>query len=306
MKKDSMPMFECIRERDMDLLLMEEWCVNSAFAEFFLKTILPDVDEFTKRTALHSLTDDAYGESDIVLAFRCNGRDIAVLVEDKIDAIPQPEQAKRYQLRAKKMLDSARYDEVHICIVAPQHYLDNDTEQYPNRLSYESIADFLSDGTERGEYKAMVVRLAISQERRHPLPVKNEAVTDFWQNYYEALRSAIPEAEMPRPKNVPINSDWPVIRLPGLTGRMHIVHKMAQGNLDLETGLPESDLQKILLRWNVERMMIAQTGKSFVLRIPVPALDRRESFSPQEPKVNEAFAGIRIFQDCLAKYGLDG
>ena len=35
MEKDSVPMFECIRQRDMDLLLMEEWCVNS---EITLKT----------------------------------------------------------------------------------------------------------------------------------------------------------------------------------------------------------------------------------------------------------------------------
>ena len=45
-------MFECILERDIDLLLMEEWCVNPDFAKFFLKNIssadFDIADEFIK------------------------------------------------------------------------------------------------------------------------------------------------------------------------------------------------------------------------------------------------------------------
>ena len=297
-------MFECVQERDIDLLLMEEWCVNFDFAKFFLKNILSEDFDITDRTAKHSITDNAYGESDIVLTFSSLGQRIAVLVEDKIDAAPQPDQAKRYQLRADKMKSSGQYDKVVICIIAPLHYLENDTEEYPNRISYESLADFLADGTPRGEYKANMLRLGISQERRHPRPVKNDLVTSFWQNYYGSLKKMFSDAIMPYPILVPINSDWPMIRFPEFPRKTHIVHKMAQGNLDLETGLSEASLREILSRWNTECIMVVQTGKSFVLRIPVPQLNRMEDFSLQEEKVHEALAGIQIFRNCLKEYGL--
>ena len=297
-------MFECIQERDIDLLLMEEWCVNTDFAKFFLGKILAADFDISDRTAWHSITDDAYGESDVVLTFHRREQRIAVLVEDKIDAAPQPDQAKRYQLRADKMKSSGQFDQIYICIVAPQHYLENDTEEYPNQISYEILAEYLSNGTPRGEYKANMLRLGILQERRHPKPVKNELVTSFWQNYYDALKAMFSDAVMPYPKLVPINSDWPMIRFPEFPRKTHIVHKMAQGNLDLETGLSQARLREILSRWNAEGIMVVQTGKSFVLRIPVPQLNRLEDFSSQAGKVQEALAGIQTFRNCLREYGL--
>lgn len=91
---------------------MEEWCVNPDFAKFFLKNISSADFDIADRSAWHSITDEAYGESDIVLTFRSSGQSIAVLVEDKIDAAPQPDQAKRYQFRADKMKSSGRFDQI--------------------------------------------------------------------------------------------------------------------------------------------------------------------------------------------------
>ena len=157
MDRNETLMFECILERDIDLLLMEEWCVNPDFAKFFLKNISSADFDIADRSAWHSITDDAYGESDVVLTFHSGEQRIAVLVEDKIDAAPQPDQAKRYQFRADKMKSSGRFDQIYICIVAPEHYLETDTEEYHNRISYETLADFLADGSVRGEYKANII-----------------------------------------------------------------------------------------------------------------------------------------------------
>jgi len=304
-KNNDTLMFECIQERDIDLLLMEEWCVNPKFARFLLQKIMPVDFDIINRTAMHSVTDDVYGENDVVLTFHRKEQRFAILVEDKIDAIPQPDQAKRYQLRAEKMKSSGQYEEVFICIVAPLHYLENDVEKYPNRISYESLADFLANGTPRGEYKANMLHLGISRERRHPKPVKNDFVTQFWQDYYESLKSRFSDAIMTYPDLVPINSDWPMISFPEFSGKMRIVHKMAQGNLDLETGLSEAELRNVLSLWNTESIVVAQTGKSFVLRIPVPQLNRLEEFSDQTEKVMEAFDGIKTFRNCLKTYGLN-
>lgn len=86
--------------------------------------------------------------------------------------------------------------------------------------------------------------------------------------------------------------------------KTRLVHKMAQGNLDLETGLSEANLRSILSSWNKESIMVVQTGKSFVLRIPVPQLNRLEGFSAQMAIVSEVFSGISLFRDCMVEYGL--
>ena len=299
-----MLMFECIQERDIDLLLMEEWCVNPEFAKFFVKNIFSKNIDVEDRTAFHSITDSEHGESDVVLVFNHLKRRVAILVEDKIDAVAQPDQAKRYRLRAEKMKSSEQYDDVFICIVAPQHYLENDTEQYPHCISYECLADFLADGTSRGEYRANILRLGISQERRHPKPMKNDRVTEFWYNYYQMLKEFFPDAIMPKPKIVPSKSDWPMIRFPNFSKKMHIIHKMAQGNLDLETELSKSDLQNTLSKWNKQDIDVVQTGKSFVLRIKILPLDRMQDFYSQISSIDKAFAGIQLFRDCINKYGI--
>ena len=60
MKTNDTLMFECILERDIDLLLMEEWCVNPEFARFFLKKVLSSDIDIVNRAALHSITDDTF------------------------------------------------------------------------------------------------------------------------------------------------------------------------------------------------------------------------------------------------------
>lgn len=133
-----------------------------------------------------------------------------------------------------------------------------------------------------------------------PTPCENY----FLLYNHDALKTRFSDAIMPYPKLVPINSDWPMIRFPEFPRKTHIVHKMAQGNLDLETGLSESRLREILSRWNTEGIMVVQTGKSFVLRIPVSPLNRLEDFSLQTEKVQKVLDGIQTFRNCLKEYDL--
>ena len=97
-------------ERDIDLLILEEFISNPEFASIFLKAVGIS-DAYTIETAIHSKMDAELGESDIVFVLNINGKRHALHIEDKIDAIAMQNQSGRYHDRAKKDIAQGEYDE---------------------------------------------------------------------------------------------------------------------------------------------------------------------------------------------------
>ena len=60
-------------ERDIDLLILEEFISNPEFASIFLKAVGIS-DAYTIETAIHSKMDAELGESDIVFVLNINGK----------------------------------------------------------------------------------------------------------------------------------------------------------------------------------------------------------------------------------------
>lgn len=80
-------------ERDIDILLAEEFTVSPAFAAWFLAhTRFSDAN--AQVLDVYVSRSDSTGESDLVVVFEEIGGDsrFALLIEDKIDAPLQPEQ----------------------------------------------------------------------------------------------------------------------------------------------------------------------------------------------------------------------
>ena len=94
---DEIQTLEAVAERDIDLLLIEELHVDSSFRSWFYGLAWGTSDhDPTFLGAWHSLTHPEHGESDIVVLVEgAEGRKLAMLIEDKIDAITQPNQAGR-------------------------------------------------------------------------------------------------------------------------------------------------------------------------------------------------------------------
>jgi hypothetical protein len=74
-------------ERDIDLLLAEEFSISPAFANWFLKHT-SNIDHTNATVADVAVSaSDAAGESDLVIIYNvAGGRTFALLIEDKIDA----------------------------------------------------------------------------------------------------------------------------------------------------------------------------------------------------------------------------
>src|ERR1035441_7338347 len=89
-------------ERDIDILLAEEFAVSPAFASWFLGHTKNFAGTEANVWDVYVSKSDATGESDLVVVFDKASGDsrFALLIEDKIDAPLQPEQERRYRLRS--------------------------------------------------------------------------------------------------------------------------------------------------------------------------------------------------------------
>jgi hypothetical protein len=89
-------------ERDLDLLLAEEFAVNPTFAERF-KALTKFGSEPATVADFWVSKSNSLGESDLIVVYQWDdGRRFALLIEDKVDANLQSNQAERYRLRAER------------------------------------------------------------------------------------------------------------------------------------------------------------------------------------------------------------
>lgn len=286
---------EAVRERDIDLLLLEEWCVNPAFSIWFVNRVT-EIMQLDWTNGFHSIASDNLGETDLFFEFGANGEKYAILVENKIDAFAQDRQGKRYRLRAEILIKKRKYKNAWTSIVAPQRYLQNDSEvaEYENAISYEEIIKCLAkEKTVRSEYKASILRLAIEQERRGYSPVADIQVTKFWHDYWKRVKKDIPGIMMNEPKAIPAGSDWPIIRFPWMPKKWSLTHKLANGKLDLYTTLSPDQAEKFVVEYGKNGFEIISIGAGIYFRIYVAMLDRKKDFSGQEMQMNEAIIGLK-------------
>lgn len=286
---------ECVYERDIDLILLEEWNVNPRFVRFFIAKELKIKKVIDSAEAWHSVTDE-FGEADLVLSFQVGEEKNLILLENKIAATAQENQAARYLLCAQKYLDEGICNQVHIVIAAPERYLRGNAEaqKYPAQISYEIIKSFWKSDNARARYRANMMQLAITQERRGYSAKLDEQVTGFWRDYYWCLQEQIPQAIMKEPVIVPRLADWPDIRYSWFPARWVIRHKFARGCIDLETRLSPEEAEAFIDRINCQNIELAQTGKSISIRIVVPTIDRMGSFAKQREALNVCFDAIKF------------
>jgi len=129
---------EAIQERDIDLLLLEEIKSNRSFTDWFLSKTIGKTENYKFIGAWHSLYQVGLGESDLVFKIKNKSKGIIFLIENKIDADFQSEQADRYQKRGQSRKEDGECDIFHTVLVAPKRYIkQNDDFDYIIR--YEMI-----------------------------------------------------------------------------------------------------------------------------------------------------------------------
>jgi hypothetical protein len=239
-----------VTERDIDLLLMEEFHISDDFVAWFCSEI--GLIGVSPAGAWHSLSDTD-GESDLLLRVLKDGRRIGVLIENKVSAPEQDHQAERYHLRGIKSREQGKLDDYVTVMCAPQRYLNalDSKSMYQHRFAYERIASWFSKRKGlRAAWRHHIMLEAIDQGRRGYTMAVNAANTEFHRAYWEYLRKAHPLIQMARPKNRGSKSTWIILKGLDFPKGVNMHHKIDQQVMEI--GFPRRRIEEVLAATKTE------------------------------------------------------
>lgn len=274
-------------ERDIDLLIVEEFISDETFAKIFLDAV-GICDPYVIDEAIHSKTDADLGESDIVFILNITGKRHALHIEDKINAIAMPRQYDRYDLRAQKDIATGQYDSYSVLIVAPEKYLasNKEAQKYAHHVTYEQLREyFLRNADNRSKYKSALVERAILEQKNGYQYEVNPGVVRFC-----TAMAAYQKENFP---TLPISTTawWP--EYPTLLKDTKVVFKANKGFCDLQVGHTlAQDLYARVKGYLSARMNVAQTGKSASVRIVVTPIWFENHFEDKIAEVDEALTAL--------------
>ena len=291
-----------VHERDIDLLLMEEFHVSPEFVTWF--ATLAGVAQAKFDGAWHSVTN-ADGETDLLVRVKTPAGRVGILIENKISAAQQSFQAERYHLRAAHAQHAGKFDSYITCIAAPAGYLAGLSADIPYnaRITYESIADWYSAISDaRHEWRAAIMRDAVRQGRRGYTMVVNDTVTRFHQDFWNYLVQHEPLFAMHKPTPKGSGSSW--IRFKGLgfpPGREFAL-KLDQEIIELGFYRCQvEELRALDVNWPA-RAVLRQKGQTAAVHLSTPPLNKTRPLTEQQDALAATMAAahiLRPFADLL-------
>ncbi|MBC6440815.1 MAG: PD-(D/E)XK nuclease family protein [Rhodospirillales bacterium] len=284
-----------LSERDIDLLLCAELHAASPLRTRMAAIWKDRRPTFEKAWINHTEFD---GESDLVIWFRGDQGDLVLLVENKITAEFQPDQAERYRARAERSSKDNDAD-VRTVLVCPKKYLSRhltEAERFDELLTYEDIIDDLASSTDaRSRFLAEVLKDGIEANRQGYTPVPNKLVTKIWDTIWKIAVSETPNLNMREPGEKPGNATW--IDFPDAEGfsaadrkglKLSLILKAEHGQADLQFGemCPEK-LKSILNELLEPGMSVEKAKKSASVRISVEKIDFGRTPEEQEKAIRK-------------------
>ena len=291
-KSDFGRYLQSVQERDIDLLLMEEFHVVPAFAGWFTAQVGLGPDAVFDG-AWHSLNDQ-FGETDLLLRVKVGNERVAVLIENKVGAPEQDEQDVRYHLRGVRSQEAGRYDRFVTCICAPQVYVSalSAHSAYEHRVSYEAIRDrFAGEDGARAAWRRAIMDEAVEQGRRGSVMQVHAGKTAFHRAYWEHLQAHHPTLQMAKPGPKGPKSDWMRFKAIGFPKKTTLNHKNNADCVDLEfQNTAVTKLSKLRQPDWAPGSITVQTGKAAVVRLAVPHFDMDLPLEGQLDKLEIALA----------------
>ena len=307
--------FNGVSERDMDLLFLEEFATNEDFLKLFTKKIEGiDFADYRIVSEELSFVDAALGESDLTIILEHEGHKVALLIEDKINAVAQPRQYERYVERGEKGVRESIYDAFFVFLIAPAEYLhDNaNAQKYSLRVTYEECRELFSTADDvRSELKYRQITEAIELGHKPYSKIVDEASTAFWGKYVRYMQTHRPEIELKsKVSEKSKNGDWPTYKTSLDMKTVYIHHKMKMKGVEYSyidltfSGLAEyreqlKELLKDMLGEHYDPQFgVHRAGKSAVLRLVAPkCLDWQMSFEEQLDTVEEHLCYVSKLYD---------
>lgn len=287
-----------VAERDVDFIVLEELEASAEFGAWFSARIFGIPVFKAQIGAWHSVTEAGLGESDIVFLFEAtDGSTQSILIENKVDAPPQPDQGGRYQQRGELGVQRGDWEEFRTCIIAPHRYLGSakHCETYDAEISYEEIMEYFEERgvhDRRSAFRARVMKEGIEQNRRGYQGIVSEATTVFFKEYISFARDRFPELGVQEAKPKPAGSSWIRFYPVGKSKGNLVLHQLSAGYGKVLLGGKADELDAYREKYAdqpVADLEVARAGKSLGLVIPVPKINpATEPFAACQTRVSEA------------------
>ena len=291
--------FNKLYERDIDLLIIEEFLCNKEFAKLF--TDKAGIKSDYVQCSAHHSQYNRFGESDITFVLKYeNGKEIGIFIEDKINAPSMDGQSQRYIKRAKSLQNEQKIDKWFIFLVAPDQYVkehkNDPNSNYKLILTYENMVAFFDCcGDIRSLHKKSMLLYAIQkkEKRIHNL---DQSVTDFWNDLRSYCNKYYPELELAgKAKTHASNSCWPEFHT-NVNGTK-IVYKSDKGYVDFQISdyadyIPQLHIKLSSLMQKDMRICRASNSASVRLSDPNWIIDFHSDFNDSIDTVNEVLSAV--------------
>jgi hypothetical protein len=288
--------FGTVRERDIDFLLLEEICITSAFRTFLLDKVFHRPHDHALVRAERS-PSDLTGETDVLMVVNVPAiGNLAVFIENKIDAIFQRDQALRYRMRGDSGMRNDEWVAYKTCLCAPRLKLEAMRSDWDACLPFEDVAAWFEGQRDpREAFRADLLRQAITKQRDGGF-IPNSDATEFWRRYVDFCRSEFPQLLLhalhaQQSKNEP----WPRFAEGNLPEDVNLEHKAHWGRVDLTIKKRQKAevLQRISHRLAGSRIEVVTVGKSVALRIETPKVDQLKPFDDQTALVRTSLGAVQ-------------
>lgn len=293
--------FSWLRERDIDLLLCAELYARGGLTNLLASRVgCPDF-EFSGAWVSHAESD---GESDLIVAFQTEKGSALALVENKIAAPFQPEQALRYVARAQRWLTSDRIARVVTVLVAPGGYMSRPgAETFEVKIPYEDLSKVLREENDpRSRFLAEALEAGVEALRRGYVMTPDDAVTRMWQACWKLSLKVAPKLNLNEPGLKPGRSNWLYFRdAEGLSDldwrRAVVVYKGERGHVDLQFGgTSTSQLMQRSQGILQPSMKVVPAAKSASIRVNVPIIDFSRAPEDQRQLIIEGLAASELLR----------
>lgn len=306
-----------VRELHIDLLLLEEFYSSNSFRNWFLTQTVGTNNIYDVVRTDHSVYE-LERESDLEIAFESKNGEILFLIENKINANFQIDQAEDYLKRAEEYVRREKCSQCYTVLFAPAAYIDQfrSIHIFHFYISFEQLIEFYQQELHlgrRAKYKISVLTKAIEKYKvkkvsngKYVPSEINDGISSFWYNYWQDVTQRYPDLTMPKPGEKGPAATFIGLGKSKLPKGVIIYHKFVHGAVDLQfDGLSEhaDTLIETLKPYIQPNMSIQRAGKAaVVVRFPIKSINPHLFYDEVQPIVFEALNKAKMLFDWFEQH----
>ena len=294
------PTLASIQESDLDLLLMIALNGSETFRNDFIGKVTGETSALFEK-AWRGLADHN-GETDVTVVYtNADGSRAAILIEDKINAEFQKDQAKRCRTRGELGVTNGDWTRFTTCLCAPEAYATPYVAgpDWDRAVSIQEVVAMLEKCDDNyAAFLANAIGRAVNKYGNGGF-VENPAASTFWKRYRQLCVAEFPDLPISAySERQSAAGPWPGFAADRLHHRVRLEHKPSNNCVDLT--LRGYTYQQAIERLSgrlPEGFAVKSTPPSSAIRIEVSPIVPTEPFDNQIDAVRGVFkAAMRLLR----------